>query len=305
MPPEADFADTLKNVARRLQEIAHEPESASRSDLQDVLIELLGARDRAFGTPTRSVGRDGAKSRILDFLKSHVGEVVSGSQLAEVSGIQEWGRRVRELRVEEGWQIEEVGGSRYTLRTIEKNESAADRWALLNGIRSRDGSAADRIRTLLEATVGNKISRDEVDYVAKVKEGVRRLREIRDEEGWPIESHIDNPELSPGEYRLASSDPSDRRDVSQRLYPDNLREQVFARDAYTCQKCGRNRTAAEAAGDKRFYLEVHHKIAIADELAQLPKRERHDIRNLTTLCHKDHIEETARLQRRKRETRGP
>jgi 5-methylcytosine-specific restriction endonuclease McrA len=153
---------------------------------------------------------------------------------------------------------------------------------------------------LFEARVGQVISREQIDYVARSsKEGTRRTRELRDEAGWPINSHVDEPELKSGEYRLLSTDPRDRRDASQRLYPEALREKVFERDDYTCQICGRNREKALRAGDTRFYLEVHHKVAMADELAKMPLAERHEIENLVTLCHTDHVTETRILQRSK------
>jgi 5-methylcytosine-specific restriction endonuclease McrA len=151
--------------------------------------------------------------------------------------------------------------------------------------------------------VGEVVTRDDIDYVANIAEGSRRVRELRDEHGWPIASHIDDPQLQPGQYRLLSAATEDRRDPLQRLYPEALRQQVFERDDYTCQRCGRNREKAEAAGDTRFYLEVHHTVAIADELAALPKSERNRIEHLLTLCHEDHTAETSELQKRRRDAR--
>jgi 5-methylcytosine-specific restriction endonuclease McrA len=153
--------------------------------------------------------------------------------------------------------------------------------------------------------VGKIVDREQIDYVAGIAESVRRVRELRDERGWPINSHIDEPGLEPGQYRLTSSDPADHREALQRLYPEEIRQKVFERDDYTCQVCGRDRAKAEAAGDTRFYLEIHHKVAVADELEALPKAERNKIDNLITLCHADHLRETAKLQRRKREARRP
>ncbi len=258
-----------------------------------------------FGRPKRAAPGDGAKSKILAYLLARTGRVVSGEELAEVSGIQEWPRRVRELRVEDGYAITEVGTGSYRLESDQPDFDRASAWKTANVIRRGKGSAIERIAAFLEARVGTVVNREQIDYVARIAEGSRRVRELRDEHGWPIDSHIDEPELEPGEYRLTSIDPADRRDPLQRLYPESVRQAVFDRDEYRCRICGRDRSKAEASGDARFYLEVHHKVAIADELEALPKSERNKIKNLITLCHRDHIKETAKLQKRKRATRGP
>ena len=51
--------------------------------------------------------KPGSKERIRQFLKAHVGEVVSSIQLRDAAGstVSEWARRVRELREDEGWKI--------------------------------------------------------------------------------------------------------------------------------------------------------------------------------------------------------
>ena len=258
-----------------------------------------------FGPAPRSPRGAGGKSRILSYLLARVGQDVPGEELAEISGIQEWARRVRELRVQEGYEIKELGSSTYRLESAVPDEQRAAIWKRANVIRRQQGSGLERIAALLDASVGEVVSREQIDYVGKISEGSRRVRELRDEHGWPIDSHVDDPMLEPGEYRLTSNDPLDRRDPLQRLYPEGLRQKVFERDHYTCRICGRNRRKAEAAGDTRFYLEVHHKIAVADDLAKMPLAERNDIENLITLCHRDHLEQTAELQRRKRKARNP
>lgn len=53
----------------------------------------------AVGLPT------GARERILLYMRYRVGEVIQKEELDGVSGIQEWARRVRELRQEQGWPI--------------------------------------------------------------------------------------------------------------------------------------------------------------------------------------------------------
>ena len=49
--------------------------------------------------------KEGARYRLKRFFREHVGEVVTKEQLQEVAQIQQWARRVREIRTEEGWAI--------------------------------------------------------------------------------------------------------------------------------------------------------------------------------------------------------
>ena len=47
-----------------------------------------------------------AKERIKTFLRQHVGEIVTASDLQKAAGnVTEWARRVREIRSDEGWEI--------------------------------------------------------------------------------------------------------------------------------------------------------------------------------------------------------
>jgi hypothetical protein len=296
-----DSAIRLRRASRRLLRLADQLEAgeAGREDFDPIVAEIVGTQRDRFGPRPRAPRGQGAKQQILNYLQDHLGKPVHGDELAAVSGIQEWARRVRELRVEDGYEIAERGASTYQLERAEPNIEKARQWQLANEIRRSPGSARDRIGEFLKANVEQVVSREQVDYVSGIAEGSRRVRELRDEDGWPIASHIDEQDLQPGEYRLLSAEPKDRRDSFQRLYPENLRQQVFERDNYTCKICRRNREQALAAGDTRFYLEVHHLIAVADELASLPKSERNNMENLVTLCHADHLKETAKLQKRK------
>ena len=51
--------------------------------------------------------KTGSKERIRQFLRTRVGQVVTGKQLQAAAGpnVTEWARRVRELRSDEGWKI--------------------------------------------------------------------------------------------------------------------------------------------------------------------------------------------------------
>jgi len=303
----AEAVELLRGISKRAEELAEaleEGEPGKREAIDELVAELRRAQVGAYGPAKRAARGEGAKSRILAYLLARSGQVVRGEELAEVSGIQEWPRRVRELRVQDGYAITEVGSSAYRLESDRPDLDRATAWKTANLIRRRKGSASDRIAAFLEACVGKVVSREQIDYVARIAEGGRRIRELRDEAGWPIDSHIDEAALEPGEYRLTSIDPADRRDPAQRLYPEQVRQEVFERDDYTCQACGRDRVKAQASGDDRFYLEVHHKVAVGDELKRLPATQLNDPDNLVTLCHTDHRKETAKLQRRKRRTRA-
>ena len=300
-----DTAKLVRKLAKRLDGLAGDltADAASRDAFEDVVVELRALVARHFGPRPRAAHGQGASFKVLGYLKANVGRWVHGDELAAVSGIQEWARRVRELRVEQGYDIEERD-RRYRLRRTTPDKAVAEKWRTANAIRIRPGSARDRIAAFLAASVGTVLTRDELDYVAKIKEGSRRVRELRDEYGWPIESHIDDRAMQPGQYRLVSADPADRRDTRQRLYPEDLRARIFERDNYTCQKCGRDKLKAGAAGDTRFYLEVHHRNAVAEQLDALPADELNDEANLVTYCHADHLIETAEFQRRRRGERG-
>jgi len=71
-------------------------------------------------------------------------------------------------------------------------------------------------------------------------EWARRVRELRDEEGYDILSHKDRAELRPGEYILASVK---RRPAFKRGISKETKAVVLERNGYTCQMCG------VAAGD--------------------------------------------------------
>jgi 5-methylcytosine-specific restriction endonuclease McrA/biotin operon repressor len=305
--PREDPQRQLAVAAQRLIDLgnSHAPNTQRWRDFDLATSLATEAAIAMLGPRPRQKRGQGGKQRILACLLNRQGQWVSGEELQAAARIGEWARRVRELRVEEGWPIEEDAG-RYRLTASAPDEAAAQQWRVLNGIRRREGNARDRIRALFEARVGEVVTRDELDYVARIKEGSRRTRELRDEEGWPIESHIEDPVLKPGQYRLASADDVDRRDPRQRLYPENVRSRVFERDNFTCQECGRDRSAAERVGDRRFYLEIHHRNAVADQLDALTEAELNDLDNLVTLCHADHVRQTASFQRRRRsERRGP
>jgi len=71
-------------------------------------------------------------------------------------------------------------------------------------------------------------------------EWARRVRELRNEEGYQILSHKDRADLKPNQYRLETTKrtPAFKRNISK-----ETRAWVLERNGYTCQMCG------VAAGD--------------------------------------------------------
>lgn len=96
-------------------------------------------------------------------------------------------------------------------------------------------SARDRIRSFLEANVGKVVTTHELREVGGISEYARRIRELRNEEGMQISSHVDRHDLRPGEYVLESLD---RIPAIERSISPQLRTEILERNGYTCQLCG-------------------------------------------------------------------
>jgi hypothetical protein len=71
-----------------------------------------------------------ARDRIIAYFKKYPGIVLSGDELMVVSGIGEWARRLRELRVQMGWSI----ASGVTLKETLDETEEAERPAFLNDL---------------------------------------------------------------------------------------------------------------------------------------------------------------------------
>lgn len=221
-------------------------------------------------------GLGSGRHRLLHYLRHRVGKVHHGAELAGVSGIAEWARRIRELRVEEGWPIEtgvqnpRLRVDEYVLVADAPDQALAARWRLAKEIRSLPGSAKDRVLEYLKRLSPQAADQDQLSHVAKISSWQRRLREL-DEEGWEVRSNLDEPNLAPGSYRLASlvqRPPRARQAIK-------LRYEILERDGFACQDCG------ATPGQPGVRLQVHHRLPVHRGGTNEP-------RNLVTLCEADH-----------------
>lgn len=272
--------------------------------LRDLGSSLIPAAEAA-------TGRD----RILAYLRRYPTQIVDGDELMVVSGIGEWGRRVRELRVKFGWWIysgvtfaeiaaaaEDAGDDaelssiadirirpdQYVLTKPEQDRDAAYRWNVLNEIRRQKISVSDKILSYLRKNVGKQVTGEELKYLAKdKKEWARRVRELRTEAGWPIVTrNSGRSELPVGVYLLEEDRQAEEHD---RNIPDPVRVAVLTRDRFSCVQCGWNRSMM-SPDDPRKFLELHHKTHHVE-------RGENSVENLVTLCNVHH-DEVHRLARR-------
>jgi hypothetical protein len=86
----------------------------------------------------------------------------------------------------------------------------------------------------------------------------RRLRELRDEEGWPILSHNDTTDLKPGQYLLREQPPEKRGPKFARGISARLRADVLDRNGFTCQMCGLTPGEIDPATGRKVRLHVGH-----------------------------------------------
>lgn len=133
------------------------------------------------------------------------------------------------------------------------------------------------IRAYLRERVGEIVHNSELyEASGRQSEYTRRIRELRTEEGWEIQSHRDATDLRHDEYRLASEPPETPPTRFTRRISQKVRAMVLQRNGMTCQMC------AAGPGDevmgRRIQLVVDHidpKLAGGGE----------ELTNLRVLCN--------------------
>ncbi|MBI1406027.1 MAG: HNH endonuclease [Caulobacter sp.] len=225
-----------------------------------------------------------ARGRIIAYLLRYPMTLIDGDELLVISGIGEWARRVRELRVQFGWwiytgvtlrelaednpdaavelsdrlgvPIDQIRPDHYLLVSTEQDRDSAHRWNVLNGIRKQRMGVKAKVLAYLRANVGKPVTLEELRYLAGDKsEWARRVRELRTEEGWPIFTRMQGrPDLPVGSYVLDEDKQAPEHD---RQIPDDVRIEVLERDGFACRQCGWTRDQLRPE-DPRKFLELHH-----------------------------------------------
>jgi len=243
-----------------------------------------------------------ARDRILYYFLKYPRVIIKGDELLVVSGIQEYARRVRELKIQFGWSIisgvtakemyaenefplkninpESMGPSDYILISKKQDRDAAFRWQLANDIRKENIGVREKLLKYFRTNVGKKITGEELKYLAKNRsEWGRRVRELRTEFGWPVMTrNSGRPDLDIGVYLLEADRQSPEHD---RQIKDAVKREVLRRDGYKCTKC--NWSHEEWNRSDPRHLELHH----VKPHAEGGENTEDNLITLCTVCHDD------------------
>lgn len=256
------------------------------------------------GSLIRDEDINSARDRILAYLKRYVKTLIHGDELMVVAGISEYARRIRELRVQFGWQVlsgvvikqmieegdlkpeeiqsnslKELKTDTYVLMSDEEDRDAAHRWNIANEIRKKKVGMKEKIIEYFRMNVGKIVTGEEIAYLANGNsEWARRCRELRTEEGWPIATKSSGrPDLPVGAYILEEDKQAEPHD---RKIPDKVRIEVLDRDKHCCKSCGWSYEDVRPH-DRRYLLELHH-------IKHHAKGGENTAENLITVCNVCH-----------------
>jgi hypothetical protein len=97
------------------------------------------------------------------------------------------------------------------------------------------GGARKKLRDHFLSNIGRVMNSDELREVGGISEWARRVRELRNEEGFQILTDKDRSTLRPGEYLLEDPKP---QPAFERNISKETRSYVLDRNGFTCQMCG-------------------------------------------------------------------
>lgn len=125
---------------------------------------------------------------------------------------------------------------------------------------TRKTSSKQLIRHFLLAHIGEVVTSHQIrDAVGQgVSEWARRVRELREDEGWPILTHNDDANLKPGQYLLKAAPEETRSIKFARGISAKLRAEVLDRNGFTCQMCGLSPGDTDPYTGRKVRLHIGH-----------------------------------------------
>ncbi|MFA1546485.1 hypothetical protein [Actinomadura chokoriensis] len=206
---ERELRDIELALERALEVVRNTPrEDLTAARWLDSAAELgeRQAEAREAAARVRQALLGSARTALLAYLRTHVGEPVPADALEGVAAIQAWTRRVRELRDPFGWAVEsgtwsaEIQKDQYRLVSDQLGEEAAQGDKVADAIKGK--TSKERVLEYLLHLSPWPVSPQKLERVAGQPTWRQDIRELIDE-GWLIRTHEDDPTLSPGFYRLA------------------------------------------------------------------------------------------------------
>jgi hypothetical protein len=137
----------------------------------------------------------------------------------------------------------------------------------------------ERIRRFLLENIGRVVTSIQLRDAAGtgISEWARRVRELREQEGWLILTHNDSAELKPGQYLLNEIPPEKTGVMFAQSISARLRAEVLDRNGFTCQMCGLTPGDIDPETGRKVRLHLGH---IVDK--SLGGRD--ELSNLRALC---------------------
>jgi len=135
-------------------------------------------------------------------------------------------------------------------------------------------SAKNRIKQFFLDNIGQVVTAAQLQAVAApVSEWARRVRELREQEQWPISTNNDDASLKPGHYMLTGLPPENKNVTFQRGITQKLRAEVLDRNGFTCQSCGLTPGEIDPDTGRKVRLHIAHivdkSLGGKDELSNL------------------------------------
>ena len=270
---------TIRLVAQLREDLVGLESALEIPDLRTRIQSLLPAFQTMQEIGASLVDNDdgtGARRRILTYFLKYPGVLLPGIEIALVSGISEWARRIRELRINSGWPIahgltvlelqqagelpacpeltEQVVRDSYMLLSEQRDGGIVARWKSATTIGASTMLPEEKLATYLAMHVGTPVTSEELRQASGTSSlWATAIRSLRVNGGWPITSHaVGRPDLPRGNFILNAAIPNPEHD---RGISDVIRSALFAESEHKCQICGWSRSSTSQF-DVR-YLDIH------------------------------------------------